>query len=332
MYGIEKENLKNTLSLMGEELDTLEIGMNTQLTLDNLKVIQQQHVCVLQKGKVLTFTPQAYYALRLRYFTAATNQEEEISLLLQGILNFYKNRALLLGDESHRNFDPMTQAIYGLGQFVSLERREQHLLMELAKPLFGMQSLLCENGKKLSDMARSKEIGKGKPSKQEIQLIQKGLSKHILKAFFKNIPESKHDEIMRFWLNKKAIEPSYIATLKSEERYLILLGRYFFISLLKQILQMKTDFDHVQSEGQGGIDTPSYYKTPSHAQFKDPYLTVLLSIKGTWHRGLGQGQFKTLIDSLKKQDLEERELALNVEQTPSQTKVQKDGLQLNFLI
>ena len=183
MYGIEKENLAETLSLLEKELDTLEIGMNTKMTLKNVRVIHDQLISASQRGKAFIITPQTYYALRLSYFTAAINGELELAEQLQSILNFFSERSLLIGDESHRNFDPMTQAIYGLGEYISLKEKEQSLLMMLSKPLFGMEPIICDDGRPLSEIALSKENGKGKPSLKEIKTIQKARTPYFALIF-----------------------------------------------------------------------------------------------------------------------------------------------------
>ena len=128
---------------------------------------------------------------------------------------------------------------------------------------------------------------------------------------------------MHFWMYKKEHEPACLANYNEEQRYLILLARYFFLSLLRQVVKMKTDYDHIDSPEQGGIDTPSYYKTPSHAQFKDPYMTFVLSIKGTWQRGVNKEQFRTLIEILKRQAIEEQEVVSNSAWTPSEERFKK---------
>jgi len=316
MYGIEKENLGNTLSLLGLELDTMEIGMNTPLNVENLKMIQQQLRAGLQRKKVLLITPQTFYALRSSSFNAVNDGQEEAAELLEQILDFFEQRGLLFGDESHRIYDPMTQAILGLGQFIALKQQEKALLMALTKPLFGLETL--STGKNIFGLALSNEHGKGKPTKKDIQLIQNELAQHILKTFFVYIPHKQHAELLQFWFNKKSAEPAWVSQLNEEHMHLIRLSRYFFLSLLKQALKMKTDYEHMCSSEQGDIDTPAYNKTPSHAQFKDPCLTFILSIKGTWIRGLNKTQFRKVIENLKQQSLEEQEIASKLSKIPSQ--------------
>jgi hypothetical protein len=214
------------------------------------------------------------------------------------------DKALLLGDESHRNLDPMTQAAFGIGNFIHLSRPELTLLFELMKPVVGIP-----------------------PNTPQTIHLQDLLRAPVTQKSFKQIQQilastySQDSEIVNFLTNKKAPEPSSsLRHTDEKQRHLILLTRYFLQALLPKILNMKTDFDHVFSQEQGETDSPAYHKTPSHAQFKDPYLTAALSIKGTWQRGLKVEQIQTLIAHLQQLDNEEQTLISPGTATPSQTR------------
>ena len=309
MYSTEKENLSRTLSLLEEELDTLEVGMHTDFSLKKLKILYQNLKKCLQQGSPLLVVPQTFYSLRLAYFTAAVEDEKsEKTVLLQKILSFLKTHVLLLGDESHRNMDPMTQAVFGIGNFVHLSQQELTLLFELMKPVLGIP----HKGQELR-IDTLQALLKGKLDKETLQKI-----KQILASSFSEDPA-----VISFLTDKKVKEPLFLAAWQEERRYLALMTRYFLGSLLPKILKMRTDFDHVLSQEQGEIDTPAHHKTPSHAQFRDPYLTSALSIKGTWQRGLNLDQLCALIERLKKQNGDEQTLASLRGATPSQKRFQR---------
>lgn len=313
MFSTEKENLGHTLSLLEVELDTLDVGMHTTLSLKKLQTIYQNLKKSLQLDNALMLTPQTFYAFRLMYFTSAVDDEEgKKTVLLQKILHFLKQNAVLLADESHRNLDPMTQAVFGIGNFVHLSQQESTLLFELMKPLLGILPTDKNKEADRAKVAKMQEYLRGKLEKEDIQKI-----KQLLASFLYIDPA-----VIAFLTDKKTKEPPMLATWREEDRYLALMTRYFLNTLLPKVVKLKTDFDHVFSQEQGEIDTPAYHKTPSHAQFKDPYLTSVLSIKGTWERGLKVGQMRALIERLIAKDREERTLASDAEATPSQKRFQ----------
>ncbi len=305
MLSTEKENLSQTLSLLEEELDTLEVGMETEFTDKKLEMVFQ----ILKKdalnGTTLLLVPQTFYALRSAYFKAAVEDSKSPrTIMLQNIIAVFKLRALLLIDESHRNLDPLTQAILGVGDFIHLTQEESELLFQLMKPLLG---LLPFNGADKKILRRIQTILQEKIEKAELQKL-----KELIASFYTS------DREMIFYLtHKKAKEPSSLPPIGSIERYSFLLMRYFLNRLLKKVVKMKTDYDHLFSEEQGEIETPSFHKTPSHAQFKDHDLTAVLTIKGTWARGLNDDQLKTLLLRLQRQDHEEQSIAAVRALTPT---------------
>jgi len=324
MYGVEKEALRMTLAQLGMNLCTLEIGMHTELSEDVLKGINLQFIGALQAGHAFMITPQTYYLLRLSYFIAVFHKDSARADLLSKLRHFMAQRCLLIGDESHRNFDPLTQAIYGVGDFLHLTHQEQDMMMALMKPLLGIETLLDDQGRKLSELSETH---------QHLSQIQKTLAEHLCEFFA--LPQAMHKAMVAFLIQEKDSEPTDLKALCEEKQHLLRLARYFLTSLLAQVIMMKTNFDHIVSYEQGGIETPAHYKTPSHAQFKSHYLTCALSIKGLWHRGMTQEQCTELVKLLQSIDAEEQKLMVHPKQTYSETKfsmwVQDQGLCLRTL-
>lgn len=88
---------------------------------------------------------------------------------------------------------------------------------------------------------------------------------------------------------------------------LIALTGYFILDLLPQLVKMRTELDHSRSIFQEEeFDTPCHHKTASTAQYEDPYLSSAVSIKGTSHRSLSEGQIRKLVMTLVEKDWKEQ--------------------------
>lgn len=313
---VEKENLRQVLHQLDEGLGNFDLEMNTELTLEEAKRLLDDMKYLISKRRAVITTPQTYYALRLQFFTASCDDhQKEKAEELNKILSLLKNYGTLLGDESHRTVDPHTQAVFGIGEQKKLRFRHTLLLSELMKPIMGSKTVLCDNGKEVFELVNLQESSQSSPKKEEIALIQKALAKEAAALLLSKVPQALVEALTHFWLNSKALLPALPATLTAGDRELILLTRFFLLKLLPQILTMKIGYDHLPSESQGGIDTPAHNKNPSHAQFKDPYLTFVLSIKGTMMRGLTEDQFEKLIVELQKQDSHESDLMPDAEES-----------------
>lgn len=323
IYGVEKRNLGETLRQLGEELATLEIAIDKELLLEDLKMIYHDLKSYVDRRKTLIITPTTYYALRLAYFVAADNvQDVKRAEMLKLILDLFKKEGLQLLDESHRNLNPATQSIYGTGDFVRIDLEERLLIFELMKPLLGMKKVLSEPAAAMMNAFKFTSELQVAPTAAELSIIQKGLAEHIATYLLKQLSTQKQIPFIDFWSDKKAKAPPVLANLSPKDQQLVIMTRYWIVDILPQIFQLRTDFDHVLSIENGAIETPAYHRTPTHAQFKNVYLTASLTIKGMWQRGLAEFQVERLVSLLQKLDAQEMEVAVDIEQTPSLTRFQ----------
>lgn len=313
MYAVDKANLNITLTKLDHQLAYLEVGLHMKFSAEQLQFIFEELKEYHQEGRSLIMTPQTYYTLRLQYFFAGLQENDEGKVKYLGlILNFFETHCLQIGDEAHRNYDPLTRAIFGIGDFFNLPKEENQLFLELLKPLLGFESVLCENGQPLSQLSRMEKNLVGTPTDKEIQLIQKTVAQHMSHSKLLDIPEAERASIITYWTNQKTAQPPYLLSLgKSKngqaQAGLIALTGNFILNLIPQIVRLRTELDHSRSLFQEEeFDTPCHHKTPSTAQYENAYLTDAVSIKGTAHRGLSDLQVRNLLIKLLELDLKEQ--------------------------
>lgn len=309
MYAVEKENLDATMQTLGETLGTCVIPLESQLSLEEIKMLYFDLKDRIRTGGAIILTAKAFYALRLHYFNATcshafpasslvTNQAPEEALQkkralgLQLILKLLKQHVILLGDESHQNFDPLTSAIFGVGEYRTLPVRERQLLFELMRHF----------------------TTSTKGAQKTLPQVQQSVAESIAKTLLQAAPEQIKTAIVSYWLDPSKPFP---ALPHEENKPLVYLTQIFIQKLMRALMDMKTEYDHVTAASQGYVETPAHFGTPSHAQFKDPYLACVLTIKGTLERGLNQEQVTQLMKGLIAQDAEELSLATGTLETPT---------------
>ncbi len=269
MYPIDKENLSNTLNLLGEELAYLEVGMHMKLSVEQLRKIAFSLVHSKRMGKALIINPQIFYALKLMYLFAAIKEEDEKRVEYLGqILYFFENECFLILDESHRNLDALTRAIFGVGEIFKLPNHEKdHLILLMDPYLKGEQD-------------------------------PKNLANKYAEYF------GVGPEFAKYWVNKNVPKPQALIELSETNKpkaHLISLTKHFLTTLLPQIKRTRTEIDHCKSIfPEEDTESPCHNGVPSTAQFEDVYLTACLSIKGTHHRGLTIVQVTMLLQKMLK--------------------------------
>lgn len=322
IYPVDKDNLGATLSSLGEGLCCLEVGLHMKLTGRDLKFIYDQLQQYHMEGRGLIMTPQTFYALKLMHRYAALKEKDEAKVKWLGnILHFFKTDCFQIMDEMHGNLDALTRSIFGIGDFFTLPEHEQQLYMDLMRPLLGMEKVLCEDGEDVATASRLKANLLGTPTKEEIKKVRLALAKHMAASSHFEIPTNKQHEFIEYWTNKKAPEPELIQTWTKTDKKkadLAALTGYFILTLLKQICKMRTELDHTPSIfPEEEFDTPCHNKSPSTAQFDDPYRTLALSAKGTFHRQLSPSQVRRLIEKFVETDWREQGLTASCEETPT---------------
>ncbi|NGX61511.1 MAG: hypothetical protein K940chlam9_00997 [Chlamydiae bacterium] len=320
IYSVDKANLDATLGTLEEKLALLEVGMHMKLTAEDLKFIFNHLKIYLDEGRELILTPQIIYAIELLYrYAALREKDEEKVKWLSLIRAFFKKRGFLLGDESHRNFDSLTRAMYGTGDFLPLPKQERRLFLDLMRPLMGAETLAVQN-QEIGEISRLARNYQGNPTKKELKKVSLALAEHMAGSPHFALPEEEKKSFIAYWTDKKSPQPKILLDWASKDPLkanLAVLVGYFLLDLLPQIAQMRTELDHAPSiYPEEEFDTPCHHKTVSTAQFEDPYLTLALSIKGTYHRGLTRVQRVRLLQKLIEVDRKEQEALGAGELTP----------------
>ena len=285
IYSVDRENLSATLKKLDDQLCYLEVGMHMKLSPQDLKFIYEQLLQYHAQGRGLIMTPQTFYALRLQYFFAGIKEKDEEKVkYLSLILNFFETKCFQLGDEAHRNFDPLTRAIFGVGEYFHLPSQENDLFVELFKPLLGFEEIKCEGGQFVSELSRLKKNLLGAPSDADIKEVQKAFATYMCQSSKLKIPKEHWNDLIEYWTHTKAKQPQYLLDIAPHDRQqagLIALTGYFILDLLPHIVKMRTELDHSRSIFQEEeFDTPCHHKTPSTTQFEDSHLGSAVSIKG----------------------------------------------------
>ncbi|NGX60689.1 MAG: hypothetical protein K940chlam9_00156 [Chlamydiae bacterium] len=312
IYPIDKANLHTTLKTLEERLALLEVGMHMKLTVSDLQFIFDQLRIYREEGRELIVTPQIIYSLHLLYqYAAYQEKDEEKVKWLSLILAFWKKRVFLLPDESHRNLDALTRAIYGIGSVDFLPKKEFHLFVDMMKPLLGVEEVLCEDNITVAEKGRLQKNTQGIAGPSEIAAVRTALARYMMGSKWLRIPPDAQEAFLSYWTDKKAPKPEILRKWgegeEKERADAAALVHYFLLSLLPQIMKMRTELDHAPSVyPEEEFDAPCHHKTPSTAQFEDVYRAIVLSIKGTFHRGLTKKQVHSLLNKLLRKDREEQ--------------------------
>lgn len=311
MYAVDKENLGFTLSKVEQHLYCLEVGLHMKLSAASVQFILEQLTHYHAEGEGLIMTPQTYYSLRLQYYYAGIEEKDAAKVqALSLILDFFETRCLQIGDEAHYTYDPTTRAIYGVGDYFFLPEHERTLFLHLLKPLLGFEKVITPSGISLCTLAGMAENRNAFPSNQAVGEVQLAIATHMSTSPLLSIPQDKRMEMITYWTSTKAPQPEFlkkIACIDKHKADLIVITGYFILEVVPQLLRMRTELDHAPSIFQEEeFDTPCHHKTPSTAQYEDPYLTCSTSIKGTAHRALSEMQIRSLITHLLKKDYKEQ--------------------------
>lgn len=317
IYSVDRENLSFTLKKLQEDLAYLEIGLHMKLSAENLKFIFEELEIYRKDGRKIILVPQTLFALILQYVYAGTKEEDiEKVKWLSLILDFFRTKTLLIGDESHKNCDPLTRAIYGVGENFKLPKQEIDLLLSMLKSLLGFELVLDKHSKPISQVTRLEKNQIGKPSEEEIASAQKALAFHMSQSAQLNIPPNEREAIALYWTDKGQTQPKWLKELSIADREkagLISLTGYFILDLLPEIVHLRTELNHGPSGyPEEEFDTPYHHKTPSNSQYENSYLTAAVSAKGTAHRGLSDIQICNLVKKLLDEDWEEQKEKRNV--------------------
>lgn len=317
IHKVERDEFNRTMQLFGDELAVVEIDMHSDFTLAQLKRMVDDFASYPTRRKGVHVPPQTYYALRLICYRAAFDPaEKEKAEEVTKILNLLQERFFFFIDEAHLNQNPNTKAISGMGEMMMLEPHERGVVFNLMRPIIGLVNLPCGPGS-VSALSGVRHPSKTPPSDSEMATLREALAKHLATIYLQSFAAPLQAEFLKYWLDKKVSLPHFpdgtTETLKKD----IALIQFCLCDLLPQALRMKTNFDFIASPAEGGIYTPAHHKLPSHAQFKDPFLTLILTIIGSVEEGLTLPQMKEFIAGLQEQDKRERMFLRRGEESPT---------------
>ncbi|MCP5469172.1 MAG: DUF3638 domain-containing protein [Chlamydiales bacterium] len=304
IYQVDKQNLEEGWVSMGESLALLELGIHHQLNSKDYNYILRELERYHDEGRALLITPEAFYALQLQAQNAALQEGDEKKVgVIHKILRFFKEKCGVLMDETHNNLDPITRAIFGMQGFEKVQDDHCRHLMNFMLPLFNLPAVKGRSGRTIAELSHltSRPIFQERvPTKEEFEELQDALVTHIF-------PSARSGALRAFLTKKEASPPDDIKLLEKHDQERLALARHFLITLLPELLKKRTNYDHMRSlHGEEDFHTPARTGTPSTAQFQDPYLAIVLTIKGYFQQGLEHHQLTALLKKLVEFDLTDR--------------------------
>ncbi len=314
MYAVDKMNLRTYLQRIQKEVYSLEVGLHMQLSAESVQFIYEQLTHYhAQKEGILHITSQTIYALWLQYLHAALLQQNETKVkYLSLIFDFFATKCLLIGDEAHANFDALTRAIFGVGDYLHLLKHERVVFLEMLKPFLGFEELTTDTGKSIREAAHIGANFSVFASEDELKEVQMALARHMSSSSTLAIPLKVREEFVTYWTDNNSDEPKFMEELavnESEKADQMALVGTFILDVLPYLLRMRPGLDHAPSIfEEEEFDTPCLHKTSSTAQYENPYLTTSASIRGTYHRALFESQIRTLITYLLKKSQKDEEV------------------------
>ncbi|MCP5469170.1 MAG: DUF3638 domain-containing protein [Chlamydiales bacterium] len=301
IYAVDKQNLDEMWASKGEAVALLELGIKHRLKKEDYKYILNELLRYHREGQVLLISPQAYYSLKLHAKNAALSEGDSGKLyFIDQILHFFETKCVLILDESHHNLDPVTRAIFGIRPFEKINRFAALTVLEFMKLLVGRDRVMrLDDGRKVADVASlcSKPVLQERiPSSEEIEAMKRALALALA-----------GEEYIQFLTNKEEPPPSAFFNLQDKEKQQLAVLRHCLLSLLEEVVTLRTHFDHQPSPyREECIQTPARHKTPSTSQFKDPFLTLALTIKTLYQEGITPAGLKRLLQIYVEKDLRER--------------------------
>ncbi len=318
IYSVDKQNLSRSLGSLEGILSLLEVQMHTELTVEQLQFISSELVRYKKEGRSLIMTPPMYYALYLMYLSSALYEKNPVKVqALATILNFFRKECLQIVDESHRNLSPLTSAILGVGALNQIDEKERDLLFDLMKPLLGLESLGKEEAAAMRFFAKWRSNPSLEPTEEEVRLAHEALARHYAKKLLAGYKGDQADFI-RYWSDRRSQTPALFSRLPAEEAQLLIGVGHFLHDLMPQMFKMQPELDHAPSPKEGEeFETPFHRGIPSFAHFFSARLSAILSIRGTFFRGLKAKQLDFVLTQLKEEDKLEQPSVAPGQLTPS---------------
>lgn len=281
MYSVEKHDLAKRLGLASEAVVYLELGLHMKPSFDELKHIEVQLLRASQEKKTVLMVPQTYHTLYLMWKNAFkendTNKIEKLSF----ILKLFHTKAFLIGDESHLIKDPLTMAIFGSGEFHSINPIEQQVIYKLTQQFLKIKSQYNDN----------------------LQELQEAVGEFALKKYYSKYGDPVKKELLNYWVSPSeeyiAYPSIYDEWKEDTDKLRAPMVLHFIQDILPTLCTMRPDLDHGRSPyPEKEYDTPLRSKKKSPTEFENRYLATALTVKGYQFRGLNRWQVEKLLGHL----------------------------------
>lgn len=309
LQDIIQGNIKDPLmQAFRVKISTLSCGLHDQLSLVRLKDLRTALQDWKTDGRVCVTCPETFHSLRLQYRFALDRADLPALEVLHDILGFFKEHAVFMIDEAHRNADALWQFIIAAGIPQSLEQDEQQLFVYLYKSLFGYgQSIALSDGRLLQEVLDLQHNGQAKTTAADMGLILVALRKHLVSYSPLAIAPKDQAEILGYWAHEHAQVPRCVAehdgsknAIRREQ--LIVLVRGLLQQILPTVLGMVRVMDYDASPvDKDDTASPCTMAQVSQAKYEMPDMAAALSTQLLFQTGLQTPQIAKLVQEFLRQ-------------------------------
>lgn len=279
LYQVDTDGLKG-VAREAFDFDTtvFEILLGQKNELHHYRWIYEQ---LVERGEISGFklTPEAFYALFLKYQLALDEADEESVEAIAEILAFFKKKGAAFIDEARVNGGPFTQAKIGIGDQKPLPKIDRAIFLDLYKAFLNPEICL--------------EDGRSFPS---IINLQKNRQAQISEEDKEAIKE-------RLLSNKEWLRPLSGSNKKRAQALLDVYFAHFFHPSFELVGKMH----YVRSlKNEEAIFVPAHVRQATTSYFEESYITLIVTIQGTLQEGLkDQRQARIFLEALVKSHREE---------------------------
>lgn len=295
LFSIDKANQKKfLLDAFNQHLNIIESSLHVHLNEGEVRNIEIHLLTLIEEKKHLKITPQTFYNLYLLLLKSLDQQHDKlIDPLCTILFDVFEQKGYALLDEVRHNALATDTAKIGLGAPIQLEPYEIELIEDIFKMMIGFSKdpIYNEEGKSLStilDLANKERIILNSEWNSHKHIIAKHLLKYLPK------PSSKIDEeqFKAFWTDLSTPVPTLLQNLlktspqKAEQLVLI---RGLLCSIIPNALALKYKFGYNPSIKSGEeFYTPSKRTDPTTASYEDAYMTLFITMRGYFQKGLSK--------------------------------------------
>lgn len=288
IHDITYDDLKQTLEIFGIKTKEIIITQGTELNAVMLKSIYKMLKRSHENGELIVSHPETYHSLHLDYQDALDKAEMDKIKYHTKIDSFFRNQALFLIDEAHRNEDSLLQANKAIGVPEGLPSDQNEFLIHLFRYLFGFEEikLRLEDGRDIASILKLRENKQATVSTTDLEKIRELLANWMVE--YLKIPQ----EWKAFLLDSKEQAPKDL--LRMNRNVGIERNRAQCIFFARGILN--AIFSHVMGQvgrmdyrvGQDGVAIPCYQRTPSGAKYESSDVAAALTLQALFQKGISK--------------------------------------------